>query len=106
MTITDQLKIIDNKIKANQPQYDLDRLAAKISAYSSGHLRKYEYLTGEDLRYKPIIIEQPKFEYSPLGMSLSRAFKKDEVKSVTKSNSGFNYDSNHVTVTRIEPTTT
>ena len=30
MTVTDQLKIIDNKIKANQAQYDLDRLAAKI----------------------------------------------------------------------------
>ena len=31
MTATDQLKIINN-IKANQAQYDLDRLAAKISA--------------------------------------------------------------------------
>ena len=41
MTVTNQLKIIDNKIKANQTQYDLDRLAAKISAYSSGDLRKY-----------------------------------------------------------------
>ena len=35
MTVTDQLKIIDKKIKTNQAQYDLDRLAAKISAYSS-----------------------------------------------------------------------
>ena len=49
MTVTDQVKIIGNKIKANQAQYDLDRLAAKISPYSSGDLRKYEYLTGEDL---------------------------------------------------------
>ena len=49
MTVTDQLKIIDNKIKANQAQYDLDRLTAKISAYSSGGLGKYEYLTCEDL---------------------------------------------------------
>ena len=32
ITVTDQLKIIDNKINANQAQYDLDRLAAKISA--------------------------------------------------------------------------
>ena len=39
MTVTDQLKIIDNNIKANQAQYDLDRLAAKISAYSSGDLK-------------------------------------------------------------------
>ena len=48
MTVTDQLKIIDNKFKANQAQYDLNGLAAKISAYSSCDLRKYEYLTGED----------------------------------------------------------
>ena len=40
MTVTDQLKTIDNKIKANQAQYDLDRLAARISAYSSGDIRK------------------------------------------------------------------
>ena len=42
MTVIDQPKIIDNKIKANQAQYDLDRLAAKISVHSSGDLRKYE----------------------------------------------------------------
>ena len=48
MTVTDQIKIIDNKIKANQAQYDLDRVAAKISSYSSGDLRKCEYLTSED----------------------------------------------------------
>ena len=95
MTITDQLKIIGNKIKANHAQYDLNRLAAKISAYSSDDLRKYEYLTGEDLGYKPSVIEQAKFDYSPLGMSLSKAFKKDEVKSVARSKSDFNYDSNH-----------
>ena len=47
MTVTDQLKIIDIKIKVNQAQYDLDRLAA-ISEKSSGELEKYEYLTGED----------------------------------------------------------
>ena len=49
MTVTDQLKVIDNKIKANQVQYYLDRSIAKISAYSSGDLRKYEYVTGEDI---------------------------------------------------------
>ena len=95
MTVTDQIKITDNKIKENQAQYDLDRLSTKISAYSSGDLRKYEYLTGEDLEYKPSVIEQAKFDYSPLGMSLSKAFKKDEVKKVARSKSDFNYDSNH-----------
>ena len=49
MILTDQYEIIDNKIKAIQAQYDLDRLAAKISASSSGELRKYEYLTGKKL---------------------------------------------------------
>ena len=60
MTVTDQLKITDNKIKANQAQYDLDGLAAKIYALSSGELRKYEYLTGEDLGYQPSVLEQKK----------------------------------------------
>ena len=48
MTLTDELKILNDKIKANQAQYDLDREAAKISALSSKELDKYEYLTGED----------------------------------------------------------
>ena len=59
MTVTDQLKIVDSKIKANQAQYDLDRLAVKISAYSSGDLRKYERLTGEDLGYKLVYLNKP-----------------------------------------------
>ena len=57
MTVTDQPKIIDNKIKANQAQYDLNRLTAKISAYSSVDLRKYEYLTGEGVGYKPSVVD-------------------------------------------------
>ena len=80
MTVTDQLKIIDNKTKANQAQYDLDRLAAKISAYSSGDLRKYEYLTGKDLGYKPSVFEQAKFDYSPLGNIFTKGLDKDDQK--------------------------
>ena len=49
------LKIIHSNIKANQTQYDLDGLAAKVSAYSFDDLKKYEYLTGEDLGYKPSV---------------------------------------------------
>ena len=48
MTVTDQLKMFNDKIKANQTQYDLSREAAKTSALSSKNLDKYEYLTGED----------------------------------------------------------
>ena len=67
MTLADQLEIIDNKIKESQAQYDLDRLAAQISKYSSSDLRKHEYLTGENLGYKPSVLKQAKFDYSPLG---------------------------------------
>ena len=81
MTVTDQLKIIGNKIKANQTQYDLDRLAAKISAYSSPNdLTKFEYLTGEDLGYKPSMIEQAKFDYSPLGKAFTKGLDQNEDK--------------------------
>ena len=48
MTLTEQVNILDDKIEANKPQYDIDREAAKISSLSSGELEKYEYLTGED----------------------------------------------------------
>ena len=81
MTATDQIKIIDNKIKANQAQYDLDRLTAKISALSSGELRKYDYLTGEDLGYRPSVLEQTKFDYSPLGKVFNKGLDdKDDKK--------------------------
>ena len=49
----------------------LDRKNAEISAKSSGELDKYEYLTGEDLGYKPDALTQAKFEYSPLGKTLT-----------------------------------
>ena len=71
MTKFDQIKILDNKIKANKAQYMLDRKNAEISAKSSGELDKYEYLTGEDLGYKPDVLTQAKFEYSPLGKTLT-----------------------------------
>ena len=34
MALTEQVKIIDDKIKANKAQYELDGEAAKISALS------------------------------------------------------------------------
>ena len=49
MTVTDQTKILNRKIKQNEAQYDLGRQAAKISLFSSNNLDKYKYLTGEDL---------------------------------------------------------
>ena len=58
MTLAEQVKILDDKIKANKAQYDLDREAAKILALSSGELEKYEYLAGEDLGYKQVSLEK------------------------------------------------
>ena len=80
MTVTDQIKILNRKIKQNEAQYDLDREAAKISALSSNNLYKYEYLTGEDLGLKPSTIEKAKFEYSPLGKIFNKGLSKDDKK--------------------------
>ena len=80
MTATDQLQIINNKIKANQAPYDLDKWAAKIFAYCSGDLRKFEYLTGEDSGYKPSVFEQAKFDYSPFGNIFTKGLDKDDWK--------------------------
>ena len=68
MTINDQIR--DEKL-----QYDINREAAKISALSSGKIHKYEYLTGEDIlpSNQQQIIEQAKFSYS----TLRKAFEKD-----------------------------
>ena len=61
MALIGELIIPDDKIKTNQAQYDLDREAAKISKLSSREIDKYEYLTGEDLGYKPGVVEKVEF---------------------------------------------
>ena len=53
---------------------------AEISAYSSGDLPKYEYLTKKDLGYKPDAFEQAKFEYSPLGKLFTDGLDKSNKK--------------------------
>ena len=80
MTVTDQIKILDRKVKQNKSQYDLDREAAKISALSSNNLDKYELLTGEDLGLKPSTIEETKFEYSPLGKIFNKGLSEEDKK--------------------------
>ena len=67
ITRKEQNKILNDKIEPNNAQYNLDRMNVEMSAYSSGDLPKYEYLTKKDLNYKPNAFEQAKFEYSPLG---------------------------------------
>ena len=70
MTIEDQIR--DEKL-----QYDINREAAKISALSSGKIDKYEYLTDEEvlLSNQQQIIEQAKFTYSPLGKVFQKQTK-------------------------------
>ena len=78
MTHKEQIKILDDKIKTNERQYDLDRMNAEISAYSNGDLPKYEYLTKKDLGYKPDAFEEAKFEYSPLGKVVTDGVDKSD----------------------------
>ena len=80
MTVTDQIKILNRKIKQNESQYDLDREAAKTSAFSSYNLDKYELLTGEDLGLKQSTIEQAKLKYSPLGKIFNKGLSEDDEK--------------------------
>ena len=80
MTVTDQIKILDRKIKQGESRYDLDRQATKISVLFSKNLDKYELLTGEDLGLKPSTVEQAKFEYSPLGKIFNKGLSEDDKK--------------------------
>ena len=70
MTINDQIR--DEKL-----QYDINREAAKISALSSGKIHKYEHLTGEDIlpSNQQQIIERARFTYSPMGKAFQKQIK-------------------------------
>ena len=65
---------IDDKIRDEKLQYDINREAVKISALSSGKIDKYEYLTDKEIL--PLdqrrVIEQVKFIYSPLRKALEK----------------------------------
>ena len=101
MTIEDQIK--DEKL-----QYDINREAAKISALSSGKIDKYEYLTGEEIlpSNQRQIIEGAKFTYSPLGKAFEKQTKTIEDqgekqikaiqdKSMEKIRKYFDYDNDY-----------
>ena len=76
MTRKEQIKILDDKIKSNINQYKTDRLNTEISAFSSGDLNKYEFLTRKDLKYKPNALDKAKLEFSPLGKAFSTGLDK------------------------------
>ena len=68
---------IENQIRDEKLEYDINRETAKISALSSGKTDKYEYLTGEEIlpSNQQQIIEQGKFSYSPLGKAFEKQTK-------------------------------
>ena len=68
---------INDKIRDEKLQYDINREAAKISSLSSGKIHKYEYLTGEDIlpSNQQEIIEQAKFIYSPSEKAFEKQIK-------------------------------
>ena len=80
---------INDKIKDEKLQYDINREAAKISGLSSGKINKYEYLTDEEIlpSGQSRILEQAKFTYSPLGKAFEKQIKtiEDQGKKTKKS---------------------
>ena len=75
MTKIDQNKILENKIKANALDFNLNRQSAIVSAFADGNFDKYEYLTRIDLALKPNSLQKARFEHSPLGNLLNKNLK-------------------------------
>ena len=72
----EQNKISDAKIESIVNQYNVDRLNAEISAFSSGDLNKYEFLKIIDLNYKPNALDKARFEFSPLVRAFNEGLDK------------------------------
>ena len=77
MTRNEQNKILDAKIESNVNQYKVDRMNAEISAFSSGDLNKYEFLSRKDLKYKPNALDKARFQFSQLGQTFSTGLDKN-----------------------------
>ena len=69
---------IDDQIKDEKLQYDINREAAKRLALPSAKIDKYEYLTGEEIlpSNEKQIIKQAKFTYSLLGKAFEKQTEK------------------------------
>ena len=68
---------IEDQIRDEKRQYDINLEAAKIPALSSGKIDQYEYPTDEEIlpSNQQKIIEQVKFTYSPLGKVFEKTNK-------------------------------
>ena len=78
MTKTEQNKVLEDKIKANTLDFNLNRQSAIVSTFADGNFDKYEYLTRIDLALKPNSFQRARFQYSPLGNLLSKKLKVDD----------------------------
>ena len=68
---------INDPIRDKKLQDDINRKAAEISAVSLGKFDNYEYVTGKESNQQQII-EQAKFNYSPLGKPFKKQIKTTE----------------------------
>ena len=96
---------IDDQIRDEKLQYDINREAAKISSLSSGKIHKYEYLSGKDIlpSNQQQIIEQGRFTlfiYSPLGKAFDKQIKtiEDQGEKQVKALNTLKSDYNKLTI--------
>ena len=77
---------IDDKIKGEKLQYDIDREITEVTALSTGKIAKYEYLKNEEilLSDQSRLIEEAKSTYSPLGKAFEKQIKKLKIKEKNK----------------------
>ena len=71
---------IDDKIRDEKIQYDINTQNIKISTLQSKNIFEYEYLTGKEILPpdQSRVIEQAKFTFSPLRKVLEKQTKKTE----------------------------
>ena len=71
---------INDQIRDEKLQYDINRKVVEVSALSSSKIDTYEYLTEKEILpcNHQQIIEQPKFTYSPLGKVFEKQLKVKE----------------------------
>ena len=76
MTFSKKIKTINKNMEKNKAQYNLEIQTAKISAFSSGNVSKYEFLTGEDVLPEKYLLEKAVtikiLEYLSLGFELKK----------------------------------
>ena len=76
MTVSENIKTVNNKIEQNKAQCNLDRQTVKILALSSANVSKYEFLTGKDVLLEKEMLQKAvtikSFEYVALDTELKK----------------------------------